>query len=420
MKTKNMPRQTTSFSVAAWWICAGLMLFGMSGCGPRHPVTLAQSGTAARTNPPESTVDVYFDDSPILIRAQLNDVSTPYTFMLDTGGFTIIRPEVAAELGLPKGVAMWIYGASGRYQDVNMLTLDSVRIGDMEVRDCGAGVSDFADKSWPPELAGYLGSNVLRHFRVSIDYRENTVTLADSVMDEPIPPGAIEIPFTFDSEVLFSPVVQCRIDDRLDGEAVIDTGFFGVVAVHVDTVAQTDAFADDAVIAARGQVSAGVFGVIDEPNYAFRLREFRLGDKLFRHLLGRSHQSISYQMLVGNDFLQAYDVILDYPAKKMILIPNGEPMGNNPITLGVVLVQDEGKTIVAGVWEDSAAARAGLDIGDEIVRVNGRDTTKLSAGKVWSLLEDSDDDEVKLEYDRAGVRRTISLVRAPLVPIVDD
>jgi hypothetical protein len=290
----------------------------------------------------------------------------------------------------------------------------------MEVRDCGAGVSDFADKSWPPELAGYLGSNVLRHFRVSIDYRENTVTLADSVMDEPIPPGAIEIPFTFDSEVLFSPVVQCRIDDRLDGEAVIDTGFFGVVALHVDTVAQTDAFADDAVIAARGQVSTGVFGVIDEPNYAFRLREFRLGDQRFRHLLGRSHQSISYEMLVGNDFLQAYDVILDYPAKKMILIPNGEPMGNNPITHGVVLVQDEGKTIVAGVWEDSAAARAGLDIGDEIVRINGRDTTKLSTGKVWSLLADSGDDEVKLEYDRAGVRRTISLVRAPLVPIVDD
>jgi predicted aspartyl protease len=103
----------------------------------------------------------------------------PHSFVLDTGAtITCMRTDLAEQLELPEvsgvlGMGAGV-GSSGR---VRLVSVDSLRLGGILAEELQACVLDFEHlTSIGLEIDGLLGLNVLRQFRVTLDFDRSIVT----------------------------------------------------------------------------------------------------------------------------------------------------------------------------------------------------------------------------------------------------
>lgn len=82
---------------------------------------------------------------------------------------------------------------------------------------------------------------------------------------------------------------------------------------------------------------------------------------------------------------------------------------------GIAPNQRGGRTQVAGVGPDSAAARAGVQVGEFIVTIDAKPVTGLGMAGISRLLEGTPGSSVDLglEPARGGAPRTVTLIRSP-------
>ena len=116
----------------------------------------------------------------LVVPVRLNG-SEPIDLVLDTGAtMTCVDTSVTRELDLPERRAMVgavaTIGGSGRVQ---LHAVDSLRIGAATARDLTVCAMDLqALRAVGPDVRGLLGLNVLRAFRVTLDFERNVVRLA--------------------------------------------------------------------------------------------------------------------------------------------------------------------------------------------------------------------------------------------------
>jgi predicted aspartyl protease len=103
----------------------------------------------------------------------------PHRFVLDTGAtLTCVHEALATELGLPevRGVAGTGAGVAGQGA-LRLVTVDSLRMGGVVAEDLRACVLDLQHLAAVGlDVHGLIGLNVLRQFRVTIDFARNVVT----------------------------------------------------------------------------------------------------------------------------------------------------------------------------------------------------------------------------------------------------
>jgi tetratricopeptide (TPR) repeat protein len=133
--------------------------------------------------PASTQLDLYRNpasQNKIFIEARLSD-GTPRLFLVDTGsGLTVISHALALELDLP------ITPRPGQLVGVGGMTrwmgaiLPSLRLGAFSFSDIpvAVGVSGIPTHVGVVPLAGIIGSDVLAHFQVVIDYPANEIKLA--------------------------------------------------------------------------------------------------------------------------------------------------------------------------------------------------------------------------------------------------
>jgi predicted aspartyl protease/Flp pilus assembly protein TadD len=113
----------------------------------------------------------------------LEGIQRPLNFIVDTGAsVTVVSERLAKEEDLSnylEPTRMRIYGAAGIADDVKSLLLPKVMLGGLTRERINAAVLDLEPVN---ETAGFtqmgiLGSNYLRHFRVSFDFQRGLIRL---------------------------------------------------------------------------------------------------------------------------------------------------------------------------------------------------------------------------------------------------
>jgi predicted aspartyl protease len=388
----------------------------LPGCTAMQAMQLVDGGVVVPGQYAESVAPFTLEGHPILIKARLNNSQKEYSFIFDTGALTLIRQEVARELDLPKGIEVEASDTGGKSKTIELVKLDNIVVGNMKVHDCAVGVSDFSGL-FAPDIAGILGSNFFKHFNIILDYRNKNITFSRKTRQRAAQDKETRIPFESKMEMGFAPVVQCEVDGGLQDQAVIDTGFPGMVALPLSMVKKTISLKEGTAISAQGSMMGGIFGQTNE-DYGLRIHELTLGALKLENIPATSHSLKAGRLLLGNKFLEKFVVTLNYPVKEMILTPYGTPFETNIPSYGLALAKENHKTIVSGIWNTSSAARSGIKIGDEVVKINSLDAQALSLMELIPLFLDENINSLEIEYLQGKDRQKAILDKGPLLPVL--
>ena len=391
-----------------------LTVLFLPSCTAFKVVKLVNSDKAIINNYSESIIPFSVEVNDILIKVRLNNSQKEYTFILDTGAMTLIRQEVARELGLTKGTEFQATGSSGTTKSIELATLDSIVVGDMGVRNCATCLTDISE-IFSPDVAGILGSNFLRHFIVTIDYKRKAITLSREIRHTEVNSKKIEIPFEMNMKNSFAPEIACVIDGGIEGTAIIDTGFQGIASIPLPLAKQTKAFINGNALGAKGNIAGGIFGRSKE-TYAIRIDELKVGPSEFYNIPATTHHSKIDYLLLGKKFIEKYLVTIDYPAKNLILFPYGEQFETNIPSYGMALTKHNDRTVVAGIWNNSSASENGINIGNEIIKVNSTEADMLSLTDLWKMFFDEEMDTIEVEFINEKGRQKACLRKEMLLP----
>src|SRR6266436_1382668 len=116
----------------------------------------------------------------ILLPVQVNGRG-PFQFILDTGaGTSLLSSELAKQLEV-KVVGSKEGQSAGGKVSVSLAKVDSLAVGETKLHDVDVGVVDLAQigKTVGAKIDGDLGYNFLKHFRVTIDYRDCEIRFDD-------------------------------------------------------------------------------------------------------------------------------------------------------------------------------------------------------------------------------------------------
>lgn len=145
---------------------ATLLPYAKSPPAPPEPLTSPASKAGVQIP--------FVPGSPVLVSARING-SGPVTLILDTGADrTLISPSALSRLGISREHAtqVQIRGVTGTAQG-DALWVDSVEVGEAKVGPLLIVVHDSGLKG----AEGLLGRDFLGHFNITIDPREQKVTL---------------------------------------------------------------------------------------------------------------------------------------------------------------------------------------------------------------------------------------------------
>ena len=312
------------------------------GCTSIQAFKLLNSGEAVFENGSDSIIPFSIEGHQILVKARINYSRKEYTFILDTGALTMMSEKVVKELSLPEGIEVNAGGTGGNARTISLVPLDSVIVGGMEVKKCASGITDF-HSIFPGKIDGILGSNFLKHFKVTINYQEKVLTLSHDSKPIQLQKDEIRIPIELDMFHGFAPVVECEVDGVLKDQGVIDTGLYGYIALPV-TTQKIPSFKNGSVVTAQGAMSFGMFGLGKNEDYALRLNSVKIGSLQLHNIPAKSHGHTDGQILLGNQFLEKYLVVINYPAKELILRPLAVPFEQNIPTYGIALTRKDGSS----------------------------------------------------------------------------
>ncbi len=378
-----------------------VIINALNGCTVFKAINIINSGDVTFTNNMEKAIPFTLEGHPILIKARLNNSPKEYVFMLDTGAFNIIKQEVADELGLPTGLAIIATGSQGKTKKIRLVKLDAINVGGAVVENCPSGIIQN-DSLFPENIAGIIGSNFLRFFTVTIDFDKHKITLTKKSLAK-----QDSLPVTLEMKQGFAPFLQCILNDKTRIKAEIDTGS-PVTSLALPLLKKTSEFRQGKVIKATGSTAAGIGGRSDE-NYALRIKKIAIGDTIIKNLPVFSHADDSVQMLIGNDILSRYKVIIDYPGNRVKLIPNGKRIDINPAYFGVAFEKKKGKTFIAGLWENNSIRKSGISVGDEVVKINSIDASQLSSIDLVGISMSKKNRTMTMELKNRGKTRSVML-----------
>jgi hypothetical protein len=296
-----------------------------------------------------------------------------FRLLCDTGGANVITPAVARELGVKPEGALEGKGAGEKSEDVGLVKLESVQIGDAIVERQLFAVFDLA-RLEPAEgapLPGLVGYEIFKRFAVRIDYGRRLLTLTLPSAFE-APKDAASLPFRFNGH---TPQVDGSVDG-VPGAFDIDTGsrasldLLGPFVEKNSLVAHYKATLE-------GITGWGVGG--PARSLLARSRSLKLGSveapDVVTMLSLQKKGSFSNTYVAGNvgwGVLRRFTVTFDYGSQRLYLEPTTVDPGRDSYDRsGLWLNQGAGFFEVVDVIKESPGSEAGLRAGDRIVAVDG-------------------------------------------------
>ena len=257
----------------------------------------------------------------ILLPVKVNGQG-PFDFILDTGaGTSLLSSDLAKQLEV-KVVGSKEGQSAGGKVAVSLAKVDSLAVGEAKLDDVDVGIVDLSHigETIGAKIDGDLGYNFLKHFRITINYRECEIRFDD--------PRRVEV---------FGRSAQTEVAIRLAHPAkpliLVDVyaNSRGPFQFAIDTGTSTTAIAPELAKELKVATSAippVTSGGAHVDVTAGALQSFQVGgakiDDMtvvvadFFTMLSNA-VGVKLDGIVGYNFLRNYKVVIDYPSEMLSL-----------------------------------------------------------------------------------------------------
>lgn len=117
---------------------------------------------------------------------------------------------------------------------------------------------------------------------------------------------------------------------------------------------------------------------------------------------------------VGSEILRRFDIIFDYPNNRMLLKRNSNFKDDFYLDMSGIEVEAPylGLKIytIFSVHKNSPADNAGIIVGDQILKINGRSTTNLELNDILLILHNKEGKKIKLKLSRNGIELETTII----------
>lgn len=251
-----------------------------------------------------------------LVEAEINGAKK--LFVIDTGAQrSVLAPDAADALNLPtdRKSAQKLNGVGDAMEPGYPRVVESITLGTAQWKDLRlptTGANTFA-RFAEPQLAGFLGADILSRYDVELDFSAHKMTLytAENCLGQFAPwHGAFE---SYSAE--YTPRHLFLMDVKLNGhpaKAVLGTAASRSL---LDRGAALRAGVDDATLARDPKTSGQGISGTSFAIYTHRFDTVQIGTRVFRNIhvaIADTGLSSGIDMLLGMDFMQRRRVWLSY------------------------------------------------------------------------------------------------------------
>lgn len=240
---------------------------------------------------------------------------------------------------------------------------------------------------------GSIGYDLLSRLVTRVDIAGATLTVSDPQTWKPAPKDGLALPLELDNNV---PSVLAQVDGLPPARFLIDTGDPGTVTLYAPYVKDHNLL--DKYPKALKTAGAGVGGSFEAKKA--RVQSLTLGGIKMTDvpatlsLDSKGGGDTSLAGAIGMEVLERYAFTFDYPGRRVFFAPN--PDAARPFdtrTFGITIVElpdDFIKTkthfLITGVNHNASAYKNGLDVGMEVLQIDGKPVHDLGLAEVRRLL----------------------------------
>jgi hypothetical protein len=351
------------------------------------------------------------------------DESTPLNFIFDTGaGGTIINESTAASLGIVGDEAVSRQGGTGM-APVELSTDHIVYVEDISFQDVTLGIAelDHIEKRLGMQIDGVIGWLILSQYAVRIDYDAMLIEIYDNNKFE-YDFGYSGYTLEVQGTTIFTNVtVAFKSGNTFTGKVVVDSGAGNTFYFNTPFTEENNLLAEMDTYYERETQS---LSTESSHIYTTMLADLSISDYEFSSVPANiaiaEAGALSWagpMGILGNGVLKRFNVFIDLQQQMMSLEPNRLYHDQFEVNCsGLELVTDDvfRKVIIDHVYAGSPAEEAGLEVGDEIVQINGANVSDFQLPQVRSMLS-QDGEEVEILIDREGELHNYLFILQPLI-----
>jgi predicted aspartyl protease len=391
------------FSILLLALCAVTL-----NCSAFRVIGLLNQGTYTK-NIPSEMAGVHFRSiaNLILVPVTFEKDATQYVFILDTGaGSTVIDSALCDSMKLMPQAEVMSCGGLGAAKREKVVVLPSFNVDRYSMKNIAAVSINLAsiNNATGIKISGIIGTNVLKHFKVFISYKNAVLKILDSTSS--IPNADFSLPIKHSLSTSFLPVVSGTISfgmvSALKTGFEIDNGFNGwimlpkslVKQLNIPKSAMTETYGESMHDAYKGtNISLVRIPTITIGSMTLKNVPAFVADFKFR--------------AIGKNILERFDWMLDYPANRIsfFAVPDSAGMffGSQPFGTGLIVEKNsKGTVIIKGIVKGSQADICGAKLGDKIATISGFSLDSLSPIDINNVLNEGlPADSVKLVMEKA-------------------
>ena len=360
--------------------------------------TPCSSGSSAVVN---RTVPFEWLRHLLLVKGKINGSPEAYNFIVDTGGIACIDRQLAQDLRLKQ---------QGMMAKIDTLDLPGLPIDNVM---CVTAFDFRRFDGLGTTIHGMIGSNLLERYKVTFDFQANSITFSTDTTALSRPDNGFLLPFR-NHPVNNAPLVDFKVGGRTI-QGMIDTGQPYPVVFPLESFPEhRDRCAGD-VIKSNGLIIEWPMTTANH-NYLARLTSLELGNvKVESPICFFAELPPMLSMpFIGNDLLSQFKIVINYPRDEMVLIPYPDlHCDENVFSVGLSAdIAQGGQVVIKGLWENSPADKAQLQVGDRILSFNSQKATQANLIELLNMMDDDATKSITLEVGNVAGTREVTLNKA--------